>query len=121
VGCTTVTIFALQHSPASQRDSSSKRVFCFAFLDSFCTFDISFAHTTVFAELLPLNVQIRVIVERLVRRCGYEAVAAACPPGDAKLLSHIRKQTSRKERRKAMGSEGGSQVRAGRCVCVLFV
>jgi hypothetical protein len=55
--------------------------------------------------------QIRVIVERLVRRCGYEAVAAACPPGDAKLLSHIRKQTSRKERRKAMGSEGGSQVR----------
>jgi hypothetical protein len=55
--------------------------------------------------------QIRVIVERLVRRCGYEAVAAACPPGDAKLMSHIRKQTSRKERRKAMGSEGGSQVR----------
>jgi ribosomal RNA-processing protein 12 len=54
-----------------------------------------------------------VIVERLVRRCGYEAVAAACPPGDAKLLSHVRKQTSRKERRKAMGSEGGSQVRLG--------
>lgn len=61
----------------------------------------------------PTTVQIRVIVERLVRRCGYEAVAAACPPGDAKLMSHIRKQASRKERRKAMGSEGGSQVRRG--------
>jgi ribosomal RNA-processing protein 12 len=64
------------------------------------------------ASLLATHItqQIRVVVERLVRRCGYEAVAAACPPGDAKLMSHIRKQTSRKERRKAMGSEGGSQV-----------
>ncbi|WIA12282.1 hypothetical protein OEZ85_012341 [Tetradesmus obliquus] len=58
------------------------------------------------------RLKIRVIVERLVRRCGYEAVASACPPGDAKLLSHIRKQASRKERRKAQGSEGGSQADA---------
>lgn len=56
--------------------------------------------------------QVRVIIERLVRRCGVEPVAAACPPGDAKLLAHIRKQQSRKERRRA-ASEAGSQVRTG--------
>lgn len=49
-------------------------------------------------------------MERLVRRCGTEPVAAACPPGDAKLMAHIRKQNSRKERRKAAGSEAGSEV-----------
>jgi len=56
--------------------------------------------------------QVRVILERLVRRCGVEPVAAACPAGDQKLLSHIRKQQNRKERRKAaQGSQAGSQVR----------
>eukprot|EP00775_Hariotina_reticulata_P011429 gene11429-11575_t len=54
-------------------------------------------------------IKVRVILERLVRRCGVEPVAAACPAGDQKLLSHIRKQQNRKERRRAMGSEGGSQ------------
>jgi hypothetical protein len=53
--------------------------------------------------------QIRVIIERLVRRCGVEPVAAACPAGDVKLMTHIRKQQARKERRRG-GSEAGSQV-----------
>lgn len=57
-------------------------------------------------------VQIRVIIERLVRRCGVEPVAAACPAGDVKLMTHIRKQQARKERRRG-GSEAGSQVGAG--------
>jgi ribosomal RNA-processing protein 12 len=50
-----------------------------------------------------------VIIERLVRRCGVEPVAAACPQDDYRLMTHIRKQQSRKERRRA-GSEVGSQV-----------
>eukprot|EP00878_Enallax_costatus_P038953 GHUV01044457.1.p1 GENE.GHUV01044457.1~~GHUV01044457.1.p1 ORF type:complete len:407 (+),score=82.08 GHUV01044457.1:595-1815(+) len=58
------------------------------------------------------KLKIRVIMERLVRRCGVEPVAAACPPGDAKLLAHIRKQNSRKERKKAAGSEAGSEADA---------
>ncbi|GBF99810.1 hypothetical protein Rsub_12563 [Raphidocelis subcapitata] len=50
----------------------------------------------------------RAIVERLVRRCGQDAVAAACPDGDSRLISHIRKQNARKERRRG-GSEAGSE------------
>ena len=53
--------------------------------------------------------QVRVIVERLARRCGYEAVAGAMPPGDKRLLSHIRKEVLRKQRTRA--SQAGSQVR----------
>lgn len=66
----------------------------------------------------------RTVVERLVRRCGQEAVAAACPEGEGRLVSHIRKQNARKERRRG-GSEAGSEVRARRrgvcCVCRLPV
>ena len=53
----------------------------------------------------------RMIVERLVRRCGLDAVTAACPEGDMRLVAHIRKQNARKERRRAGGSEAGSEVR----------
>ena len=42
--------------------------------------------------------QVRVIVERLARRCGYDAVAAAMPAGDRRLLSHIQKEMLRKKR-----------------------
>ncbi len=42
--------------------------------------------------------QVRVIVERLARRCGYDAVAAAMPAGDRRLLSHIQKEMLRKRR-----------------------
>lgn len=48
----------------------------------------------------------RAVVERLVRRCGLEAVARAFPPGDSKLLAHVRRQRSRRERLR-----GSSQVR----------
>lgn len=51
----------------------------------------------------------RAIVERLSRRCGADAVAAACPASDTRLVAHIRKQQSRKERRRA-GSQAGSEV-----------
>jgi len=61
-------------------------------------------------------------VERLVRRCGIEAVQAACPEGDARLVSHIRKQNARKEKRRAGGSEaGGSEVSLGGAVLCLCV
>lgn len=52
----------------------------------------------------------RAIVERLARRCGLDAVREACPDGEARLVAHIRKQTARKERRRA-GSQAGSEVR----------
>lgn len=47
------------------------------------------------------------IIERLARRCGYEALEPHIPEAHRKLLTHIRKQNTRKERRK---SEAGSQV-----------
>ena len=40
----------------------------------------------------PALLQIRIVVERLSRRCGFEAMAAAMPAADAKLLTHIRKE-----------------------------
>ena len=45
------------------------------------------------------------MVERLARRCGFEAMAAVMPPSDAKLLAHIRKQCSRRQRKRSEGSE----------------
>ena len=40
--------------------------------------------------------QVRVVVERLARRLGYDEVASAIPEEHRKLLTHIRKQKSRK-------------------------
>lgn len=40
----------------------------------------------------------RVVVERLARRLGYDAVAANIPEEHRKLLTHIRKEKSRKLR-----------------------
>ena len=40
------------------------------------------------------------IVERLARRCGYDAVAGAIPESHRKLLVHIRKERTKKESRK---------------------
>ena len=54
------------------------------------------------------NPQVRVIVERLARRCGYDAVAAAMPEGDRKLLLHIQKEQLRKKRTQ---SRAGAEVR----------
>ena len=42
--------------------------------------------------------QVRVVVERLARRLGYDAVAAAIPEEHRKLLTHIRKEKTRKLR-----------------------
>ncbi|MEW5303886.1 MAG: hypothetical protein WDW36_006538 [Sanguina aurantia] len=54
------------------------------------------------------KLKVRVIVERLARRCGYESVAAHMPPSEAKLLAHIRKAAARKERRRAGPRTGGA-------------
>lgn len=40
--------------------------------------------------------QVRVVVERLARRLGYDEVAAAIPDEHRKLLTHIRKQKTKK-------------------------
>ena len=44
------------------------------------------------------------IVERLARRCGYDAVAGAMPQGDRRLLSHIQKEMLRKKRTQGRAS-----------------
>ncbi|BDA46153.1 RRP12-like protein [Coccomyxa sp. Obi] len=56
------------------------------------------------------RLKVRVIVERLARRCGYDAVAGAMPPGDKRLLIHIRRENLRKQRLRA--DETGSQMDA---------
>ena len=55
------------------------------------------------------HVQVRVIVERLARRCGYDAVAAVIPESDRKLLVHIRKERVKKDSHRH--DAAGSQVR----------
>lgn len=42
--------------------------------------------------------QVRVVVERLARRLGYDAVAENIPEEHRKLLTHIRKEKTRKLR-----------------------
>ena len=51
--------------------------------------------------------QVRVIVERLARKCGFEEVERHIPEAHRRLFSHIRKQANRQERAKSMA---GSQV-----------
>jgi ribosomal RNA-processing protein 12 len=46
------------------------------------------------------RLKVRVILEKLARRCGFEALEAAVPPTHRALLTHIRKQHNRKERKK---------------------
>ncbi|KAK9815144.1 hypothetical protein WJX73_008694 [Symbiochloris irregularis] len=54
------------------------------------------------------RLKVRGVVERLVRRCGFDAVAAAFPHGDSKLLSHIQKMRGRRERSKGGESKEGT-------------
>ena len=42
--------------------------------------------------------RIKIILERLIRRLGYDAVSAHVPASDSKLMAHISKMNSRKER-----------------------
>lgn len=51
------------------------------------------------------TVQVRVIVERLARRCGFQAVSQHIPEKDRKLLAHIRKEKQRHERKRQGASE----------------
>ena len=53
------------------------------------------------------RLRVRLVVERLVRRLGADAVSSAMPAGDARLLSHIRKAEARKARRKGGKSRAG--------------
>lgn len=46
------------------------------------------------------KLKVRVIVERLSRRCGFDAVSEAMPASDTRLLTHIRKEHARKQRRR---------------------
>jgi len=55
------------------------------------------------------RLRVRLVVERLVRRLGADAVSSAMPAGDARLLSHIRKAEARKARRRGGKSRAGGE------------
>lgn len=44
--------------------------------------------------------KVRMILERLARRCGFDALEAAIPESHRALFTHIRKQNNRRERKK---------------------
>jgi ribosomal RNA-processing protein 12 len=46
------------------------------------------------------RLKVRVILERIARRCGFEALETAVPESHRALLTHIRKQHHRKERKR---------------------
>ena len=62
------------------------------------------------------KMKVRVLVERLVRKCGYEAVQAAIPEHHARLLVHIRKEKAKEERKRQARSEmrAGDDAKSGR-------
>eukprot|EP01025_Chloroclados_australasicus_P000483 TRINITY_DN10247_c1_g1_i1.p1 TRINITY_DN10247_c1_g1~~TRINITY_DN10247_c1_g1_i1.p1 ORF type:complete len:1294 (-),score=185.64 TRINITY_DN10247_c1_g1_i1:300-4106(-) len=49
---------------------------------------------------------VRLIVQRLAKRCGYGAVEKYIPEKDRRLLSHIRQQNNRKTRKRMLSKEG---------------
>lgn len=51
--------------------------------------------------------KIKIILKRLVRTYGYEAVGEFVPKSDARLLTHMRKIAERAERRKVAGKQDG--------------
>ncbi|RYG43227.1 hypothetical protein EON68_00735, partial [archaeon] len=60
-----------------------------------------------------IRAKIRTVLERLVRKFGFDVVAPHVPSSDAPLLAHMRKQAERRERRRLAAVEGASSV-AGR-------
>ena len=54
------------------------------------------------------TLQVRVIIERLVRKLDFESVSEHLPEGERKLLVHIRREHVRKAKKGQ--SEAGSEV-----------
>ena len=69
-------------------------------------------------SLFACPLQVRVIVERLVRRLDYETIASNMPEGDRKLLTHIRKEQQRKQRIRGQSQAEDSQVQSA-VACLL--
>lgn len=55
------------------------------------------------------RLKVRVILERLARRCGFEALERNMPEAHKRLLVHIRKASNRKDRRRAVAAEKGAE------------
>ncbi|KAK3265774.1 hypothetical protein CYMTET_25573, partial [Cymbomonas tetramitiformis] len=54
------------------------------------------------------RLKVKTVLERLVRRCGHDAVAERMPEAHVALLQHMRKMKERGERKKRANSEAGS-------------
>ena len=52
--------------------------------------------------------KIKIILKRLVRVYGFDAIAPLVPEGDARLINHMRKLSERAARRRAAGSSGAT-------------
>lgn len=48
------------------------------------------------------RMQVRIILERLAKRCGFDALEAAIPASHHPLFTHIRKENSRRERKRSV-------------------
>ena len=56
----------------------------------------------------------RVVVERLVKRCGWKAVEDVVPPAHRALIAHMKRSEVRSERRRKAASEFGGDRRSAR-------
>jgi len=52
--------------------------------------------------------KVKHILERAIRRFGFEAIEKQCPEDDKKLINNIRKTKERRKRHKAEGAEGAA-------------
>ena len=57
--------------------------------------------------------KIKIILKKLVRLYGYDAIAPLMPEKDARLITHMRKLAERAARRKAAGLQDGQTVAGG--------
>ena len=63
-----------------------------------CSVDLLINTSSSLSMICGCVCQVRVVVERLARRLGYDAVADNIPEEHRKLLTHIRKEKTRKLR-----------------------
>ncbi|KAB8346247.1 hypothetical protein FH972_023292 [Carpinus fangiana] len=58
--------------------------------------------------------KVKNILERMIRRYGFAAVEAHCPPEDKKLITNIRKTRERRKRKRATDGEEGDDAAASK-------
>lgn len=70
-------------------------------------------HVAALSNKQETRLKVRIVLERLMRKCGYEQLEAMFPVEHKKLLLHVRKQYVRAQTRKIGGSDIGSTKYSG--------